>query len=210
MKCWPVPIANASESAATRNTLGTTRAGALAHLARLVEARLPEDEHEQQDQEREPARLVIPEQTPEDRLRVDDQRRAARARRRGRSRGRRCRSRRARDARERAAPNVFSGVGERMYGRLERTSATGSPFSGSAATRRSYLPHDRDHRVGPVVERMIVDDAPAQLGADRVARRPVKRRQPPRAQPRARRDRAAARRAAAASRRGTARAPRWS
>ena len=33
--------------------------GALAHLARRVEARLPEDEHEQQDQEREPVRLFV-------------------------------------------------------------------------------------------------------------------------------------------------------
>jgi len=44
----------------------------LAQLTRRVEARACEDEHEQQDQERQPVGLVVPEETPEDRLRVED------------------------------------------------------------------------------------------------------------------------------------------
>src|SRR5690348_4377253 len=67
-------------------------------------------------------------------------------------------------ARRRAV--VFRGIGEKMYGRLERASATGSPFSGSAATRRSYLAHHLDHGVGPVLERVLGDDPAPQFGAD--------------------------------------------
>src|SRR3954454_24908437 len=59
--------------------------------------------------------------------------------------------------------NVFNGVGEKMYGRIERASATGS---GSAATRRSYLPHHPGHLVGPVLEGVIAHDSASQLGAD--------------------------------------------
>ena len=54
--------------------------GSLPHLARRVQTRLPEDEHQQQDQEREPVGLVRPEQAPEDRLRLE-QRGAQRQRR---------------------------------------------------------------------------------------------------------------------------------
>src|SRR6476660_8190954 len=61
---------------------------------------------------------------------------------------------------------VFKGIGERMYGRLERASATGSPFSGSAATRRSYLADNLDYRVRPVVERVIADDPASQFSPD--------------------------------------------
>src|SRR5207248_10128342 len=40
--------------------------GALAQLARPVQAVAPEDEDEHERQEREPARLPVPEQVPED------------------------------------------------------------------------------------------------------------------------------------------------
>lgn len=46
----------------------------LPRLARFVQTGLPEDEDLQQDQKGEPVGLVIPEQPPEDRLRVDDRR----------------------------------------------------------------------------------------------------------------------------------------
>ncbi len=46
--------------------------GALAQLARRIEARAREDEHEQQDQERQPVGLVVPEEAPEDRLGVEE------------------------------------------------------------------------------------------------------------------------------------------
>ncbi len=45
MKCWPVPIANASASAVTRSDRGDDLPGALAQLARPVEPVAPEDEH---------------------------------------------------------------------------------------------------------------------------------------------------------------------
>ena len=66
---------------------GHDPAGAFAQLARRVETGAPEDEHEQQDEERQPVGLVVPEETPEDRLRVEDVARGGRARRRGRSGG---------------------------------------------------------------------------------------------------------------------------
>ena len=47
---------------------------ALSHLTRRVEVRLPEDEDQQQDQERQPVRLLVPEQAPEDRLRIEEER----------------------------------------------------------------------------------------------------------------------------------------
>src|SRR3954454_3480827 len=65
---------------------------------------------------------------------------------------------------------VFRGIGEKMYGRIERASATGSPFSGSAATGRSYLANHLDHCIRPVTERVIANDSPPQLAADLVAR----------------------------------------
>src|SRR5437667_10303251 len=60
---------------------------------------------------------------------------------------------------------VLMVVGVRMYGRVERTSSGGVRRSGSAATRRSYLSDHFDHRVGPVPERVLLDDTPPQLGA---------------------------------------------
>ena len=47
---------------------------ALSHFARCVEAPPPEDEHEQQDEEGEPIRLLVPEQPPEDGMGIDDER----------------------------------------------------------------------------------------------------------------------------------------
>src|SRR5437763_14801599 len=58
---------------------------------------------------------------------------------------------------------VLIVVDERMYGRVERTSSRGAPGSGSAATRRSYLPDHRDNRIRPVLERVLLDHATAQL-----------------------------------------------
>src|SRR6476646_3897454 len=61
---------------------------------------------------------------------------------------------------------VFRGIGEKMYGRLERASATGSPFSGSAATSRSYLGNHLDHLVGPVIERVVAGDGATTAASD--------------------------------------------
>src|SRR5436305_2072172 len=68
--------------------------------------------------------------------------------------------------------SVFNGACERMYGRAKRTSSTGAedlagrlPRRPGFATRRSYLPNRREHRVRPVVERMVRDHAATQLGA---------------------------------------------
>ena len=185
--------------------------GRLARLARLVEAGLPEDEHEQQDQERRASSSRGPRAAP-----------------RGSASGRRSATRSAsarveadhepgdvdRDQATTLASRrarVFRGIGERMYGRLERASATGSPFSGSAATRRSYLANHRGSprrpsgRASARATTRRRNSAPigARVSCDAATTAAERRR-------RARRDRAAARRAAAAARRGTARAPRSS
>src|SRR6185312_12175011 len=47
---------------------------ALAKLAPRVQATPPEDEQQDEDQERQPIRLLIPDESPEDRLRIDDRR----------------------------------------------------------------------------------------------------------------------------------------
>ena len=72
--------------------------------------------------------------------------------------------------------NARTDDGERRYGRLDRTSSTTAAVSASSRgpssrtdrdTPRSYLSDDFGHRFCPVLDRMALDDAAAQFGADR-------------------------------------------
>ena len=85
-----------------------------------------------------------------------------------RRRAERLQRRRREDVRT-ARADVLDGRGGSSISRLSR----------HARDRTSR--HDRDHRVGPVVERVVADDAASQLGADLGARRPRPRRRRPRA-----------------------------
>ena len=72
-----MPTANASASSEPPGTGCASchdPARAFPRLAWGVEPGAPEDEGEQQDQKDDPVALVIPEQAPEDRLRVEDER----------------------------------------------------------------------------------------------------------------------------------------
>ena len=145
MKFCPVPIANASDERGDEQHRRDDPAGALAHLARAVQAVAPEDEHEQQEQEREPVGLLVPEQVPEDRLRVEEQRaqreREVEADREARP-GRRATSEATLTARR---AKVVSGPRLSRYGRAARTSDSSTGGGGGRLAARS----DRSSQVNP-------------------------------------------------------------
>src|SRR6476659_2208010 len=167
VKCWPVPIANASDSAATRNTLGTTRAAPSRVSRGLYKPACQKTRTSSRIRKAIQSRSWSHRSPQSTGFGSTITARSASARYRPITSPAMSIVASASTLASRRA-SVFRGVGERMYGRVDRTSSTGSgvPGSGSAATRRSYLADHRDNLVGPVVERMAGDDAAAQLGAD--------------------------------------------